>query len=265
MTSTLGSMTSAALQEKFSSVRRKLDQLGYRQPLAIDSLPLAERLLADLVWTTESLRKSKAAAGQRLEATTRVEEVAEPYRSDNAKLVKENNALHRELLELRAHADELQCETAAQLRKAQREAEDLRFFNGQCLARLRDLEEEGQRKSEKMLRLQERNAQAVVQTPGGRKKSVPFRRQRMELDSLVPGGTSDPARQQSDGKEDVESASRPLLQMVKMTEDPQVVDLMRVANKRIDDITAELKSAKEECEIQTRKSQNLHKQVKVMC
>ena len=34
---------------------RSLDQLGYRQPLGIESVPLVERLFSDLVHTTESL------------------------------------------------------------------------------------------------------------------------------------------------------------------------------------------------------------------
>ena len=38
---------------------RSLDQLGYRQPLGIESVPLVERLFSDLVHTTESLKNIK--------------------------------------------------------------------------------------------------------------------------------------------------------------------------------------------------------------
>lgn len=31
-------------ERKFVNLRRRLDQLGYRQPLGIDSLPLVEKL-----------------------------------------------------------------------------------------------------------------------------------------------------------------------------------------------------------------------------
>jgi centrosomal protein CEP135 len=48
-------------------VRRQLDELGYKQSLKIDGLPLAEQLLADLIHTTESLRRYKDLAQQALE------------------------------------------------------------------------------------------------------------------------------------------------------------------------------------------------------
>lgn len=46
-------------QESFTNLRKRLDQLGYQQPLGIESLPLVERLFADLLHTTESLRSVK--------------------------------------------------------------------------------------------------------------------------------------------------------------------------------------------------------------
>ena len=53
------SISTAAAQQKFTSLRKRLDQLGYRQPLGVESLPLVEKLFADLLHTTESLKKSK--------------------------------------------------------------------------------------------------------------------------------------------------------------------------------------------------------------
>jgi centrosomal protein CEP135 len=52
----------AVLARKFAHVRRRLDQLGYPQPLGADSLPLVERLFADLVTTTDSLRSASVRA-----------------------------------------------------------------------------------------------------------------------------------------------------------------------------------------------------------
>ena len=51
--------SSSATQQKFTSLRKRLDQLGYRQPLGIESLPLVERLFADLIHTTDSLKHEK--------------------------------------------------------------------------------------------------------------------------------------------------------------------------------------------------------------
>ena len=48
-----------AMERKFTGLRKRLDQLGYRQPLGVESLPLVERLFADLLHTTESLKNAK--------------------------------------------------------------------------------------------------------------------------------------------------------------------------------------------------------------
>ncbi len=41
--------------------------MGYRQPLVIDSLPLVEKLFADLMHTTESLKNAKLQLGKNKE------------------------------------------------------------------------------------------------------------------------------------------------------------------------------------------------------
>ena len=48
-----------AVERKFTGLRKRLDQLGYRQPLGLESLPLVETLFNDLLHTTESLRNAK--------------------------------------------------------------------------------------------------------------------------------------------------------------------------------------------------------------
>ena len=59
-TSSLSSSTSSLIgEQKYTQLRKRLDQLGYRQTLGIESLPLIEKLFNDLVHTTESLKKTK--------------------------------------------------------------------------------------------------------------------------------------------------------------------------------------------------------------
>ena len=60
MDSTLQTTTTSSVSEqKYVNLRKRLDQLGYRQTLGIESLPLIEKLFNDLVHTTESLKKAK--------------------------------------------------------------------------------------------------------------------------------------------------------------------------------------------------------------
>jgi hypothetical protein len=101
----MDSTATAQAQQKFSNLRRRLDQLGYQQPLGVESLPLVEKLFADLVHTTESLKNAKLQLGQKKEETTDAEAAAAPYRSDNARLIKENNDLHMQLIKQKEEAD----------------------------------------------------------------------------------------------------------------------------------------------------------------
>jgi len=60
-------MENGMLEHKYRDLRRHLDELGYRQPLVVESLALVERLLSDLLHTTQSLRHYKELAQRSLE------------------------------------------------------------------------------------------------------------------------------------------------------------------------------------------------------
>ena len=102
----MSATSTAAAQQKFTNLRKRLDQLGYRQPLGVESLPLVEKLFSDLIHTTESLKKTKlqTTKGTSNESPT-VNSHVEAYKSDNAKLVKENNELHQQYIKSKEEAD----------------------------------------------------------------------------------------------------------------------------------------------------------------
>ena len=56
-----------ATERRFTSLRKRLDQLGYKQPLGVESLPLVEKLFGDLLHTTESLKNTKQQLGKQKE------------------------------------------------------------------------------------------------------------------------------------------------------------------------------------------------------
>nr|7BJI_A Chain A, Centrosomal protein of 135 kDa [Danio rerio]7BJI_B Chain B, Centrosomal protein of 135 kDa [Danio rerio]7BJI_C Chain C, Centrosomal protein of 135 kDa [Danio rerio]7BJI_D Chain D, Centrosomal protein of 135 kDa [Danio rerio] len=124
-----------------------------------------------------------------------VDAILEPYKTENARLVKENNEMHLGLLKLREEKDRISRELKAYIRKLDHETSDLKFLNNQYVQKVRSLEKDSNGKTERILQLQEKNMQAVVQTPGGKKRSIPFRRQRMQTDELLPssGGYVPPA------------------------------------------------------------------------
>ncbi|XP_028856447.1 centrosomal protein of 135 kDa [Denticeps clupeoides] len=209
---------SSNAERRFVNLRKRLDQLGYRQPLGIESLPLVEKLFSDLVHTTESLRNAKLSAGKTEKESRNLDALLEPYKTENSRLVRENNELHLGLLKLREEKDKLSRELKAFIRKLDHETSDLKFLNNQYVHKVRSLEKESMAKTERIQQLQEKNMQAVVQTPGGKKRSIPFRRQRMQIDELLPppsGSTSS---------------------VVMQPDDPYIADLLQVADDRIQEL-----------------------------
>jgi centrosomal protein CEP135 len=92
------------------------------------------------------------------------------YKSDNAKLIKENNELHMELIKIRDEFELNTKELKSKLSRVEHENSDLRFLNTQYLHKLRAIEKESKDKTKKILELQEKNFQAVIQTPSKIKK-----------------------------------------------------------------------------------------------
>lgn len=109
----------------------------------------------------------------------------EPYQTDNARLVQENTKLHQQLLRLKENAESRMRDIKTVLRKLEHENADLKFLNTQYVQKMRVLEKQSQAKSEKLLALHQKSCEAVIRTPGGKKKQVPLRRQRMEMDSVL--------------------------------------------------------------------------------
>nr|XP_061834127.1 centrosomal protein of 135 kDa-like isoform X1 [Nerophis lumbriciformis]XP_061834128.1 centrosomal protein of 135 kDa-like isoform X1 [Nerophis lumbriciformis] len=212
--------------EKFVNLRKRLGQLGYKHPLGIESLPLVEKLFSDLVSTTESLRNAKLSQGKNENECLNCDVLLEPYRADNARLVKENNEVHQELLKVMEEKDHATKELKTRIRKLEHHTCDLTSLNNQYMHNLRCLEKDGKTKAERILELQEKNLQAVVQTPvgrvlGGKKRSIPFRRPRMQTDELIPP----PA-----------TSAYPVPQ----PGDPYTADLLQLADKRILELEEEV-------------------------
>ncbi|XP_061593990.1 centrosomal protein of 135 kDa isoform X3 [Cololabis saira] len=212
---------SSSTERRLVSLRRRLDQLGFKQTLGTESLPLVEKLLSDLVRTTESLRDARLSAGKNEKDSRNVDALLEPYRTENGRLVKDNNELHLQLLKLREDRDEVTRELKTRIRKLDHETSDLKFLNNQYVHKVRCLEKDSKAKAERIQQLQEKNMQAVVQTPGGKKRSIPFRRQRMQIDELVPPSVT---------------SAYPVLQ----PDDPYVADLLQLADGRIHELQEDI-------------------------
>uniref|UniRef100_A0A8C5LVC5 Centrosomal protein of 135 kDa n=1 Tax=Leptobrachium leishanense TaxID=445787 RepID=A0A8C5LVC5_9ANUR len=232
---------STAAERKFINLRKRLDQLGYKQTLGIESLPLVEKLFSDLVHTTESLRNIKLTAGKTEQERKNFDSVVEPYKTENARLVRENNELHLELLKLKEDSDRHIKDLKASLRKLEHQTADLKFLNNQYVHKIRSMEKANKAKLGKIQELQEKNLQAVVQTPGGKKRNIPFRRQRMQIDQPLP----------------YDATGCPVPQ----TEDPYIADLLQVADDRVRELQQDVATLRDKLEAAERSGKNLTQQV----
>jgi centrosomal protein CEP135 len=117
--------SSSVSEQKYIQLRKRLDQLGYRQTLGIESLALIEKLFNDLVHTTESLKKSKQEVTKQADQmndslknvsildtndntnlkANLVPATVQAYKNDNGKLIKENNELHLKLVKIQDDFD----------------------------------------------------------------------------------------------------------------------------------------------------------------
>ncbi|CAF2954853.1 unnamed protein product [Rotaria sp. Silwood2] len=239
-------------EQKYITLRKRLDQFGFKQPLAIESLPLVEKLFQAFIQTTEELKKAKenpplsAPLPSTNANTSTTISSAHPYKNDNARLVKENNDLHLELLKCREQLDHHVKEFKSQLRKLEHENADLRFLNTQYIHRLRSLEKESRQKDNKILELQEKNFQAVVQTPGGNKHTIPFRRQRLDIDEMLPESSS---------------SQRTIAQQLPYVDDPYIIDIVKVTEDRVAELELELQQQKKYTDEVETKMANLKYQV----
>lgn len=139
-----------------------------------------------------------------------------------------------------------QLEFKSQLRKLEHENADLRFLNTQYIHRLRSLEKESRQKDNKILELQEKNFQAVVQTPGGNKHTIPFRRQRLDIDEMLPESTD----------------HRTLAQQLPYVNDPYIIDIVKVTEDRVAELELELQQQKNYTDEIETKLANLKYQVR---
>ena len=232
-------MAAAATEKKFIALRKRLDQLGYRQPLGMESYLLVDRLFGDLVQTTDSLRKAKKYANPRGDdANAAWTDAVGAYKAENARLVRENNDLDAKLLAERETLEERVRELRVTLR---RENADLKLVNSRINTSIAFARTNANRRR-KTVELQEKERK----TPGGRKKLVAFRKQRMDVEAHVPPPTA--------------AATAPRV----IAPEPFLMDMMKMADLRNERMSEKIVALEESEKASARAVQSLRKQVRIV-
>ncbi|KAJ0178204.1 hypothetical protein K1T71_006027 [Dendrolimus kikuchii] len=102
--------------EVYFNLKRKLEELGYNNVLPLDAVPLVECLLADLLQTTRSLQHYMDLSKEAMIQRDSLMMEAEPYKCDNAKLIQENNQMHREIMLLKEESIRLNKESRRKIK-----------------------------------------------------------------------------------------------------------------------------------------------------
>ena len=69
-------------------------------------------------------------------------EQIEPLKNENAKLVRENNELHQQMIKVKEDATQMQSSFSQRMRSVEGQSQDLNFVNGQSANQISQLESE---------------------------------------------------------------------------------------------------------------------------
>ena len=134
-------MANASSSEmKHNGLRKRLDVLGFTQPLPLGAVPLVGALLDDLIQTTESLKHHKDQVHNLLQEKNAWELGVEAYKCDNSKLLAEVSALNKKLIEQRDQHEAKRCEFSRRIRNLEMDKKYLEDHLQQMGERYEELE-----------------------------------------------------------------------------------------------------------------------------
>lgn len=209
----------------YLALRNKLNCLHYCQPLSKDSCALAERLLGDLLATTELYHITKQRADV-AEGQVKKEQIAlVPLQKENARLVKENNGLHKEIITSKENLSMNDYTWKHQVQQLESEYNDIKQAYLQKDYKIKELEKRN-------LKLEERLNKVLTSsfTPA----AVAVQRFSME-----------PAANQEMNERILEDLHRETNREVKSEDEESLINQMCAADERVQIMTKELSIYKE--------------------
>ena len=89
------------VEREYMRVKKSLEVLGYKDPLGIDSVSIVNKVLNDLIKTTEGFKKLQDERDKLRNELKSQNDLLLPFRNENIRLTKENNELHQEMIKLK--------------------------------------------------------------------------------------------------------------------------------------------------------------------
>ncbi|KAG8224586.1 hypothetical protein J437_LFUL010041, partial [Ladona fulva] len=216
-------------ERKYVALRRQLDDLGYHQPLPLDAIILVEKLLNDLLHTTNRLAYYKDLSQKARQNYGSLKDGIQPFLSENEKLTQECNFLRSKLHAQIDEANNSKIKLKTQLHALKSEISDLQFLNFEYIEKVRRLEKEISERNHRILKLQNENLQAMILTSGTTRETKKKRQPRLEIDRHLSVNKK--------WKEQYFSA-------VSQVKDPYIANVISLAENNVSTLSEELEKCK---------------------
>ncbi|RZF33760.1 hypothetical protein LSTR_LSTR008019 [Laodelphax striatellus] len=215
-------------EQRCKTLRSKLDELGYRQPLALESLLLVEQIFSDLIHTKEERDHYKNLFHQNQERYGDARTGIEPLKQENEKLVRECKRLRQALSEEQDVNEKLFKDLKHRIRALESNNSDLEFVCSQHLERINELSHQLAEKGQKILLLK-----GLGKPASYNKLSVP--KTHPKKPASAPGAN---ARRWSPIKTTA--------QLSDLSSEPILTDVCTASKKKVDSLLKELVTLKQE-------------------
>ena len=144
-------------EQKYHGLKSQLQALNYLQPLGIESAPLVEKLLEDLVMTTESYRNLERRANKEAQSLNILQGQVLPLKNENSRLIRENNKLHQELIHQAELFEKQELKWQKDNNKSSNDAKNAKFLRSTDRERIKQQENEIKDLRQRVQQLLDRN------------------------------------------------------------------------------------------------------------
>ncbi|DAZ96118.1 TPA: hypothetical protein N0F65_000666 [Lagenidium giganteum] len=157
-------VTSAVDVRSYGDLQEKLRSMSYIEPVGIESVALVQRLLNDFLTVSDAREKLEKALAKAQREALELSQILLPLRKENAKLTRENNSLHLEIIQQEESISEREKASEVQVDTLRDEVKRLQFLSNQQAQLL-------QQKEQDMVKLQGQLERAIAAGAGAGAKN----------------------------------------------------------------------------------------------
>lgn len=158
------STTTVVNESDFQQLREKLNVLSYVHPLGPKSAPLVSRLLGDLLLAAQSNKNYEISSRKCIREREILAAEVLPYKSENSRLVHENNQLHLEIITQAENFERRERGWSITMKRNESTTKDAKFISLQHSNVIQKYEHELQGLRDRLAKSLERNL--IAERPG---------------------------------------------------------------------------------------------------